>query len=181
MRIIRVEHQIDRAGLVISKKDFLPLLAAVIRTEYAAHFVRPISVPQRSHVHDVGILRMHHNLRDVLRIVEADVRPRLPAVHGLVHPVPIRNISANARFPGAHVNHIRVRRRYRNRANGHDSGFVRHGRPRQPTVLRLPHTASHGAEVIRLRIASHSRNSKRAPATKWPNLPPLHAFQRFFI
>ena len=110
---------------------------------------------------------MHHDLGDVLRILEANVRPRFSAVHGLVHSVAIRNISANARFARAHVHHIRIGRRHGHRANGH--------------VFRLPHAARHGSEIISSRITRHAGHGQRAPAAKWPNLPPFHALQRLVI
>ena len=124
---------------------------------------------------------MHHDLGDVLRILEANVRPRFSAVHGLVHSVAIRNISANARFARAHVHHIRIGRRHGHRANGHDSGLVCHRHPCQPTVFRLPHAARHGSEIISSRITRHAGHGQRAPAAKWPNLPPFHALQRLVI
>ena len=181
VRIIRIEHQIDRSGFVVLEQHFLPSLSAVVRTKHPAHLIRTVGVPQRRNVHDVRILRIHDNLRDMSRVFQPDVRPGLSAIHGFVHSIAVRNISANARFARAHVNHVRIRRRHCDRTHGHDPGLVRHRRPRDPAVRRFPGTARHGPEIIGLGIARHAGYREGAPATKWAHLAPFHPLECVFV
>ena len=180
-RILRVGVEIDGAGLVVLEENFLPGFPAVGGAKDAARVVRAIGVAESGNVHEVGIFRMHEDARDVLRVFEADVRPGLSGVSGLVHAVAVGDVAADAGFAGANVDDVGVRRSDGDRADGHDGGLVRERRPRRAAVHGLPDAASDGAEVIRIRIACDAGHGKRAAAAEGSNLAPLHCFQRIFV
>src|SRR5229473_1386697 len=90
-RIAGLESKIDRAGVFVVKQNLLPALSSIFRTENAPLRVRPVSVTQRRHENLVRVPRVHNDPPDLPRILQPDVFPRLAAVGGLVHPIPVRN------------------------------------------------------------------------------------------
>src|SRR5207253_3620076 len=94
--VMLITRQINRARLVVLEKNLLPCLAGICGTEYTAIRIRPVCMAQRRHVNQVRISRMDQNSRDVLRIVQANVCPRLAAISGPVHSIAVRDISSYA-------------------------------------------------------------------------------------
>ena len=164
-RVRRIDHDFDRADVLILVEHFLPALAAVRRAEHAALGVRRVQMPDRRDEHDVRILRIDGDLADVLRVVEADVRPRLSGVGGLVHAVAVAHRVAQRRFAAADVHRVRRGRRDRDRADRRHGLRVEHRRPHAPRVDRLPHAAVHRAEIEfvrppRARRSPHPRDRR---------------------
>src|SRR6202521_6227278 len=85
------------------------------------------------------------------RILQPDMRPRLPAVRGLVHSIPIRNRGAHVRLARARINYIRIRRRHRDRPSRRNRLRIKDGIPRSPRVIGLPNAPAHASEVETLR------------------------------
>src|SRR6267154_1803263 len=90
-RIAGLESKIDRARVFVLKQNLLPALSSIFRTENAALRVRPISMPHRRHENFVRVTRVHEDSPDLPRILQPHVFPRLAAVSGLVHPIPVRD------------------------------------------------------------------------------------------
>ena len=61
---------------------------------------------ERGDIHHVRIRRMHADLGDVLRLGEADVRPRLASVRGLVGTVALNDVAADIRLARADVDDV---------------------------------------------------------------------------
>src|SRR5262249_46612275 len=117
LRVVRIEHELDRAGLVVAEENFFPRLAAIFRSEYAALGIRRRMMAECGDVDEIRIRWMHADLRNDLRFREADVRPRLPGIRGLVCAVALDDVAANFRLAGADVNDIGIGWRHRGRAD----------------------------------------------------------------
>ena len=63
VRIMRVENDVDRAGVLVFAQDFRPGLAAIGRAKNSALVVRAISMSEGRDKNDVRILRMHDESR----------------------------------------------------------------------------------------------------------------------
>src|SRR5205823_5556406 len=170
-------REVDRAGVLVGPEDFLPRRAAVARAEHAALRVRAVRMAERCGVDDVRVGRMHDHAADLLRIVEADVRPRLPAVGRLVHAVALGDVGAHVGLAAADVNHLRIRRRHGQRADRADRLPVEDRLPRAAGVDRLPHPAVHAAEVEMLRLARHARDREDAAGAKRPDEAPAQLLE----
>ena len=85
--IIGVHRQVDGAGMCIDEQHLIPTLATVHRAIDATLRVRTPEVTHRRHVGHIGIFGMHLNSRDVMRILEPEVRPALTSVRGAVHSI----------------------------------------------------------------------------------------------
>src|SRR5204862_4388947 len=81
----RLEGEVDRAGVRVVAEDALPRHAAVFGAIDAALRVRAVRMPERGDVHEIRIGGMDDDAADLLRVGEADVRPRLAGVGRLVH------------------------------------------------------------------------------------------------
>src|SRR6185436_8656292 len=95
VRVSGLEREVDRAGARVRAEDLLPARAAIARAKDAALRVRGVRMPERGDVDDVRVARMDDDAADLLRVVEADVRPRLPAVARLVHAVALGDVGAH--------------------------------------------------------------------------------------
>src|SRR5206468_7787739 len=102
-RVRRIERQVDRAGVATHVEDAVPRLAAVARAEHAALLVWPERVAHRRDVDEIGIVRMDADARDVARVFEADVLPRLAGVRRLPHAIAVRDVSADRLLAGTDV------------------------------------------------------------------------------
>src|SRR5215469_231192 len=108
VRIREIELNIDAAGLVVYVKNSLPCLAAVARTENAARGIRPEWVSQCGDVDDIRILRVNDHPSDRVSIAKSRVFPGLAGVDGFVHAIAHHDVSTDAGFAGADIDHIRV-------------------------------------------------------------------------
>ena len=133
------------AGGVVDEQHLRPRPAAVGGTEDTALLARrPIA--DRADDDLVGIGGADDDRSDVVRVAQADVGPRLPAVGRLVHAVAARL------FAGAGVDDLRIRRRDGERADGRHAGPIEDRRPRLPGVRALPDAAARRAEVVGVRV-----------------------------
>src|SRR5579884_4309272 len=79
-RVVGVYRQVAGPGPLATEQHALPRLAAILRTIDAAFRVRPVRVSLRGHVNKIGIMGMDAHLRDMPRIRQAEMRPRLPLI-----------------------------------------------------------------------------------------------------
>src|SRR5713226_5640687 len=78
--ISRLECQIDRACILIVKKNLLPALSPIFRKKHPALLVRLISVTKRGHKNSISVPQLHKDPPNLPRILQPDVRPGLAAV-----------------------------------------------------------------------------------------------------
>ena len=176
VRVLRVHRQVDRAALVVAVQHLPPRLPAVRRLEHAALGVAPRRVPEGRDVGDVGVLRIDADLRDRLRLGEAEVRPRLAAVGGAVDAVALHDVAADAGLAHPDVDHVGVRLRHRHRADGARRELsVGDGLPRLAAVGRLPEPPADRAEVVLERPRGAARDGDGAAAAVRADGAPLHA------
>ena len=174
----RVHGQVGRPGGVVAEEHLRPRLAAVLRAEDPALGVRPPHVPLRGHVHEVRIGRMHAHLRDLPRVVEPDVRPRLAAVGGLPHAVAVRHVAADREFTAAHVHHVGIRRGDADRADRAAEVAVAHRRPREPAVGALHDATARRAHPVLARTRDAAGHGDRTPAAIGADLAPADRAER---
>src|SRR5215469_13811337 len=112
-------------------------------------------MPSDSDQQFVGITRINGNLRNLLRIAQAKVRPGLAAVRGLVDAVANRQIRPMQPLPAADINRVRIRQRNRNRPDGSSRLLIEDWRPRATVIVRLPYPAIYHAYIEDVRLARH--------------------------
>ncbi len=129
-----------------------------------------------------GFGRMHAHAPDLARVLEADALPGLARVHGLVDPVAVRDVAADAALAHPHVDDVGIGggdldRPHRSRAHL----AVRQGLPVDPRVGGLPDAAPGGPHVVDARLTGHPRDRGDAPAPVGADAPPLQALQQRFV
>ena len=102
---------------------------------------------------------MDADAADLAGIAQADVRPRLAGVGGLVHADAGRDVAARARRSGAHVDDVRIDLADR---DGPDRPGLEHpvadALPRLARVDRLPHAAPGGPHVVGEHVGRDARH-----------------------
>src|SRR5947209_4726492 len=76
-------------------------------------------------------------------------------------------------FAAAYVNHVGIRDRHRNRADGAGRLLVEDRYPGAAVVGRLPHAAITYADVKDVRLTGHSSGGLGASATERADRPPV--------
>ena len=112
-----IDLHIGRASVFIAVKNLLESLPTIERAEDAALRVWPIRMSGHCHEEPVGVPRIDRELRDLLPIAQAEMRPRLPCVRRLVNSIANREIRTVQSLAAADVDHLWVRERHRERAD----------------------------------------------------------------
>ena len=102
-----IEGHINGPGILIFVKHSLPSLAPIASAENSTLGICPKRVPQSRYKNNVRIPGIHNYPADGATVTQSNVLPALSAIERLVHPVPVRNIAANASLAGAHVHSVR--------------------------------------------------------------------------
>ncbi len=155
-----------------TKEDLSPVLPAVLGPEDAALPVRPEHVAEGRDENDVRILRVDEDPADRARVGETDAPPRGAAVVRAIHPVARPDVVARLDVARAHVDHVRVRRRERQRADRGRARAVEDRRPRAPRILRLPHAAGGVAQVVLRGIVGDPLGHRSPPGAERADEPP---------
>ena len=134
-------------GCVRPLQRLRPRLAAVARHVQAARRGIAPQAARHAGVDRVRVLRVDHDARDALGIGQADVRPGVATVGGLVDAVADRHGVARPRFARAHPHDLRIGRVDRDRADRLHRLLVEHRLERRAAVGRLPDAAARGADV----------------------------------
>ena len=121
----------------------------------------------------VGIARIDGELRNLLAVAQAKVRPGLARVGRFVNAVADRQVRPMQPLTAADIDNIRVRRRYGNRADGAGGLVVKDRLPRATVVVGLPHSAIAHANVKHIRLAGHASDAAGASATVRANGAPV--------
>ena len=148
-----VEDEIDCAHAIIDKQDLLPGSSSVGRSEHSAFGVLREQVSHGGNVDHIRIGRMDHDARDVVGVGESGELPRRSGIDGLEHSLSGVRRSRVRLIPGSHPDHVRIRRRNRDRANCRRADVIGDIRPSRTGVRRLPESSAarrrvHGVEVI---------------------------------
>src|SRR5258708_5364373 len=165
-RIGRVDDDLDRADVLILVEDFLPGAAAVARAVQTAVRVRGVEVANRSHEDHVGVPGIDSDLADVLRVAQAEVRPRVAGVGRLVDAVTEAHRVAQGGLAAADVDHVGRRWRDRQRTDRRDGLVVEYREPGSAGVDGFPDAAVHVAEVELVGPAGHARRGVAAAASE---------------
>ena len=115
---MRIECDVDPAGIFIFIKNLFPGFATIKRTENAALSIWTIGVPKRGDQNAVRILGVDNQLADRPRIAQADVLPGLAAVNRFVNAVTMRGVAADAAFARSYIDDVWIGRRNRQTADG---------------------------------------------------------------
>src|SRR5439155_6308791 len=123
VRVGRVHHHVDDAGLVVLVPDLLPVLAAVGGLVDAALLVGTVAASQGADVDNVGVLGVNEDLADLKRLLEAHVLPGAAAVGRFVDAVAVGDAVARVGLAGADPDDVLVGRGHAHVADG-DGGRV---------------------------------------------------------
>jgi hypothetical protein len=104
----------------------------------------------------IRIPRIDLDAGDLLAVAQAEMRPRLSGVGGLVHAVADRQIRALQPFAAADINDVGVREGHSNRPDRAGRLVVEDRRPRAPRVDGLPHAAVHHPHIEGERLARYA-------------------------
>jgi len=171
-RIAGISDHVRNAGLFVLEKRSHPGLAAVGGFVNAAfRFVgrdTQDGMSERAHDDNVRIAWIDDHGRNVMRIVEADVRPREACVGGFVHPV------AFGLLAGADVNDVGIRRRDCHRPNRGYALAIEDGSPHGAAIGGFPSTAAGRAHVIDGCVAGNACDGGNAAAAVRSDHPPAH-------
>src|SRR6202022_2611020 len=121
--------------------------------EYAALAIRPVGMAEDGDKHTVCIMRIDENGGDLLPIAQAEMLPGATRVAGLIDSVAGGKVWPSQAFAAADINHVRIRRSNRQRADGTSGLIVKNRVPGSAIVIGLPHSAvvRRHVEHIRLR------------------------------
>src|SRR6185437_5278574 len=147
-RIRGVHDEVDDPRRVVAKEDLVPRLAAIRGLVDAALGIGGPDMPERSHVYDVGIVRIDTHARDLARLREADVRPRLPAISGLVYAIAMRHVAADVVLASAHIHDVGIRLAHADGAHRAAEVLVARRGPVDAAVGRLEHATARRAKPI---------------------------------
>ena len=165
-RVRRIDDDLDRADVLVLVEDFLPGAAAVARAEQSPLGICGIELTDRRDEDHIGILRMHGDLADVVRIDEPEVGPGAAGVGRFVDAVAEACRVAERGFPGAHEDH--VGRRWRDRQSA-DRGYglvVKYREPRSAGVPGFPNAAVDVPEIEFIGPVGHAAHGGDAAAAE---------------
>src|SRR5579864_4325190 len=130
---------------------------------------------KRRHKDYVRIVGVDDDRADMLRVLQPEVLPRESTVGGFVHAITVGDVAANASLARADIDHIVIRARDIERADGTDRILVKEGLPVIAAIGRLPHSTSNRSEVVNIRLARNAFDSQHASSAKRSNQPIAHS------
>ena len=173
-RVGAVDHQVNRAGLVVAEERLLPGLSTVGRLEDPARGVWRGGMPEHRRIDEVGIGGMHADAADDLRVSESGMGPGLARVSRLVDAVALHDVAPQRHLAHPDVDHVRLRFRHRDGPDRRTPDLaVGHGLPRRAAVSGLPQAAPDRAEVVLQRAGRAAGDGQRAPAAVGSHVAPL--------
>ena len=172
--IPRIELEVRRAGVLVLVEHFLKRSSAVDRSEDAALFVRPVRMAQHRNEQAIGVARVDDDVRNLLAVAKAEVRPRLPRVGRFVDAVAGGEVGPRDAFAAADVDHIGIGRRNGDGADRSGRLVVENRLPRAAVVVRHPDAAVDEAGVEDIRVPRHAGDGFRPPASVRTDRSPAH-------
>ena len=122
----------------------------------------------------IRVSRIDDDVRDLLAVAEAEMRPRPAGVGRLVNPVADRQVGPREPFAAPDVHDVGIGRRDGDRSDRAGGLVVEDRRPRAAEVGCLPHAAVHRADVEDVRVARDAGNRLGASAAERSDGAPAH-------
>ena len=151
----RIDVDVLAAGVLVLEQHVLERLAAVGRAEDAALLVRAVGMAERGDEQAIRVLRIDRELRNLLRVAQAEMRPGLAGVGRFVDAVADGEVRARQPFAAADVDDVRIGRRDGDPADRSGRLVVEDRLPGAAGVGRLPDAAVDHADVEGVRLAAH--------------------------
>ena len=127
-------------------------------------------VALRRREHQIRIFRIDHDLVDLDRVLEANVRPRLTRIDRFVHAVAERTLH---RVTRARVHNVCVGRCHLNRADAVDvRELIEDREPRHARAGGFPNAAGGRADVEHARLTDRAGDGRDAPTVKRADVAP---------
>src|SRR5215831_7186838 len=164
-RIVWIEADIDRSGVLVLVEHLGPGLAAVGRAKDAAFRIRSEGVAECRDQHDIRIVRIDDHRPDLTRVLEAEMAPGLAAIDRAVHAISVGHVPARRSLAGPDVDDAVVGWRDGDGADRADRGAIGQRLPGVTAIGCLPHTARHSAEIKGAAIAGYAGDREGASTT----------------
>src|SRR5262249_40089894 len=116
----KVQGQIDHSSIGAAIEHLLPVASAILRAINASIRMRAVHVTEHHNIYQVRIPRIDADAGDLPRVAQSDVLPDLARVGGLVDAVAEADLAADVDLACARVEHVGIRRRDGDRADGCD-------------------------------------------------------------
>src|SRR5262249_23460753 len=134
--------------------------------------VRAVRVAERGDEQASCVHGIDRDLRNLLRVGQAEMCPRGARVNGLVDAIAGREIRAVKAFAGPDVDDVRIGGGNGDRANGAGGWAVEERHPGGAEIGGLPHTAVNRAYIEGGGLVGDASGSLRSAATKRSDVPP---------
>ena len=156
--VVRIEGDVDRAGVLVAIEHLGPALAAVSGAEHAPLAVRPEGVADGGDHDDVRISGVDDDRPGLTRVFQPDVGPGLAGVRRFVDPVAIADVAPKIAFAGPDIDDVGIGRRDGHSPDGGDGLLVEDRLPGASGVVGLPDAAASRAEVEDVGLSRHARH-----------------------
>ena len=174
VRIGGIDVDVLAAGVLVDEQHAIERLAAVGRAEDPALLIRAVGMAEGGDEQPVRVRRIDGDLRNLLRVAQAQVGPGLSGVSGFVDAVAHRQVRPRQPFPAADVDDVGIGQRDRHPADRSGRLVVEDRLPRAARVGGLPDAAVHHADVERVRLARNAGGRLGPSGAIRPDVPPPH-------
>ena len=172
-RVRRIDVYTVAAGVLILVQHLLERQPAVGGTINAAFGIGSVRMSQYGHEEAVGVVRIDADLRNLLAVAEAQMRPRRSGVCGFVDTVAGGKVGPVQTFAAAGVDDIGIGGRDGQRSDRTRWLAIEDRRPRAAVVVGLPDAAVHGAHIEDSRLRGNAGGGARAAAAQRPDHAPV--------
>src|SRR5579871_1424138 len=175
LRIVRIEGQVDGAGMLVLVEDFLPGLAAVRRAEDTALRVRAVGMPEHGDEESVWVPRIDQDRGDLLSLAKSEMAPGFSAIRALVDSVADGEVGALQALAAPHIDDIGVGGGERDGADGSGGLVVEGGVPGAAVVVGLPDAAVVDADVEDIGLIGDSGRADGTSSAERSDHAPLES------
>jgi hypothetical protein len=174
-RVVRIEADVDGAGVGAAIEDFGPVRAAVGGAVEAAVGAGDVDAAEGGDVDAVGIGGIDGDAADAVSWAQADELPGAAGVGGLVHAAAVGGLRAGIGLAGADVDDVGIGGRDGDGADGLHRFMVEDGAPGAAGVVGLPHAAADRAHVEGVGLAGVAGHGEGAAAAHGADVAPHQA------
>ena len=129
----------------------------------------------------IGVARIDRDLRDLLAVAQAEMRPGFARVGRFVDAVADREIGAMQSFAAPDVNDVRIRNRNRQRADRAGRLIIENRLPGAPVIGRLENAAIDLREIENVRLRRHAANRAHPSAAVRPDVAPMEEVREILL
>ena len=170
VRVRGIDVDVLAAGVLVLEQHALEGAAAVGRAKDAALLIRPVRMAERRDEQPVRVPRVDRELGNLLRVAQAEMRPCLAGVGGLVDAVADGEVRARQALAAPDVQDVRIGGRDGDPPDRSGRLVVEDRFPRAAGVGRLPDAAVDHADVEGVRLARMPAAAFVRPARYGPML-----------